>query len=168
MRPRRTSLQAFASRCALPMQASRLSGPYPFKLTHPIALPKNPARQNAASKKPASRCTFMHQKTSLRPCYHFSLPAPRETGLIRSITLSAITGGTCRSLIRHPASVRRSGAIFHLFCPHSSQLMRKSCARPVPRQARPEIPRNALCAAECKCTLSVNAFCHFLNALKKE
>lgn len=46
------------------------------------------------------------RRRAISPCYHFSSPLPHERGLIGSeaavgcLTLSAITGGTCRSLPR--------------------------------------------------------------------
>ena len=38
------------------------------------------------------------KKTSVVPCYHFSSSVPHSTGLFGSVTLSAVTGGSCRSL----------------------------------------------------------------------
>ena len=80
-----------------------------------------------------------------------------------ALTLSAVTGGTCRSLIRPTDSVRCSGAIFHLFCPIPLSLCRILRLR----NLHPKLPRNALCTAECKCTLSINAFNYLPNCLKK-
>ena len=77
----------------------------------------------------------------LCPRYHFSSPVSHKTGLFGSVTLSAVTGGTCRSLIRTADSVRCSGAIFRLFCLIPLSLY-----------------RNVLCKAKCKPTLSVTAF----------
>ncbi len=38
------------------------------------------------------------KKTSVVSCYHFSSSVPRSTDLFGSVTLSAVTGGSCRSL----------------------------------------------------------------------
>lgn len=66
----------------------------------------------------ASSCSRMRRRnqrgtTSLRP-------ALASADLFGSITLSAITGGTCRSLTL-TGSVRCSEAMFCLLCLHSSQ-----------------------------------------------
>ncbi len=63
------------------------------------------------------------RRRAICPCYHFSSPAPRGTDLIRSVTLSAITGGTCRSLTGY-GSVRCSEAIFQMPKPRFSQPVR--------------------------------------------
>ena len=67
------------------------------------------------------------KKTSVISCYHFSSSVPHSTDLFGSVTLSAVTGGSCRSLastvpiLPGIRSVRRSEAIFSI-CPfHSSQ-----------------------------------------------
>ena len=38
------------------------------------------------------------KKTSVISCYHFSSSVPHSTDLFGSVTLSAVTGGSCRSL----------------------------------------------------------------------
>ncbi len=67
------------------------------------------------------------KKASVIPCYHFSSSVPHSTDLFGSVTLSAVTGGSCRSLASTVPcchgirSVRRSEAIFSISPFHSSQ-----------------------------------------------
>mgnify|MGYP003422077375 FL=1 len=79
------------------------------------------------NKKVSSKNLMFFKKTSVVSCYHFSSSAFRNTDLFGSVTLSAVTGGSCRSLastvpiLPGIRSVRRSEAIFSI-CPfHSSQ-----------------------------------------------
>lgn len=46
------------------------------------------------------------KKTSVVSCYHFSSSVPHSTDLFGSVTLSAVTGGSCRSLASTVCSVR--------------------------------------------------------------
>ena len=76
-------------------------------------------------KSPPPYTLMRTRRRAVCPCYHFSLSASRKTDLLGSITLSAITGGTCRSLTPK-GSVRCSEAMFHLPKPRFSQPMRSS------------------------------------------
>ena len=52
----------------------------------------------AGIKKVSSKNIMFFKKTSVIPCYHFSSSVPHSTDLFGSVTLSAVTGGSCRSL----------------------------------------------------------------------
>lgn len=49
-------------------------------------------------KKVSSKNLMFFKKTSVISCYHFSSSVPHSTDLFGSVTLSAVTGGSCRSL----------------------------------------------------------------------
>lgn len=93
-----------------------------------------------------------NRRRALHPWYHFFSSALCGTDLFRSLTLSAVTGGTCRSLTRRksflpPGSVRCSEAIFHPAIPGPSQ------------QCRLLAPAGAFSVGDwSKCTLFVIAF----------
>ena len=57
------------------------------------------------------------KKTSVISCYHFSSSVPHSTDLFGSVTLSAVTGGSCRSLTFRLGAPLRSHLPFTLSLP---------------------------------------------------
>ena len=78
------------------------------------------------------------KKTSVISCYHFSSSVPHSTDLFGSVTLSAVTGGSCRSL------TFRLGAPLRSHLPSTLSL--------------PSQPPGILCNDSRACTLFVTVF----------
>lgn len=74
------------------------------------------------------------KKTSVVSCYHFSSSAFRNTDLFGSVTLSAVTGGSCRSLastvpilFRYPFGAPLRSHLLYLSVPFLSALRNVLC-----------------------------------------
>lgn len=74
------------------------------------------------------------KKTSVISCYHFSSSVPHSTDLFGSVTLSAVTGGSCRSLastvpilFRYPFGAPLRSHLLYLSVPFLSALRNVLC-----------------------------------------
>ena len=74
------------------------------------------------------------KKTSIISCYHFSSSVPHSTDLFGSVTLSAVTGGSCRSLastvpilFRYPFGAPLRSHLLYLSVPFLSALRNVLC-----------------------------------------
>ena len=73
-------------------------------LLHLFSAPSAVSSESPGTKKPVPHCMPCTRRRAQCPCYHFFSSALHRTDLFGSVTLSAVTGGTCRSLI--PAGTR--------------------------------------------------------------
>ena len=74
------------------------------------------------------------KKTSVISCYHFSSSVPHSTDLFGSVTLSAVTGGSCRSLastvpvlFRYPFGAPLRSHLLYLSVPFLSAIRNVLC-----------------------------------------
>ena len=74
------------------------------------------------------------KKTSIISCYHFSSSVPHSTDLFGSVTLSAVTGGSCRSLastvpvlFRYPFGAPLRSHLLYLSVPFLSAIRNVLC-----------------------------------------
>lgn len=74
------------------------------------------------------------KKTSIISCYHFSSSVPHSTDLFGSVTLSAVTGGSCRSLastvpilLRYPFGAPLRSHLLYLSVPFLSAIRNVLC-----------------------------------------
>ena len=74
------------------------------------------------------------KKTSIISCYHFSSSVPHSTDLFGSVTLSAVTGGSCRSLAstvpilsRYPFGAPLRSHLLYLSVPFLSAIRNVLC-----------------------------------------
>ena len=88
----------------------------------------------AGIKKVSSKNIMFFKKTSVIPCYHFSSSVPHSTDLFGSVTLSAVTGGSCRSLastvpilFRYPFGAPLRSHLLYLSVPFLSALRNVLC-----------------------------------------